>query len=51
VISIKKRQLPLIKAWLRDMQDEFAQEFEAKAGDEVYAFSLQFFPLSQERMQ
>lgn len=51
VVSIKKRQLPLIKAWLRDMQDEFAQEFEAQSGDEVYAFSLQFFPLSQERMQ
>lgn len=48
LLSIKKSDLPKMKQSLRKMQETFADAYEAKAGDEVYAFCLQLFPLTKK---
>jgi hypothetical protein len=48
LLSIKKSDLPKMKQSLRRMQEAFADAYEAKAGDEVYAFCFQLFPLTKK---
>lgn len=47
VLSFNKKDLKSAKKFLRDYQEQFANRFESeKNSDEVYAISLQFFPLT-----
>jgi uncharacterized protein (TIGR02147 family) len=47
VLSFNKKDIKSAKKFLRDYQEKFANQFESeKSSDEVYAISLQFFPLT-----
>lgn len=48
MLAVRRRDLPAIKDWLRQKQDEFTRQFESQAGDEVFQLSMQFFPMTKE---
>lgn len=48
-ISIRRADLPRIKALIRQFQDELAGKFEIQDnGDSIYQLNIQFFPLTKE---
>lgn len=47
-LNIKKSDVPRIKKFLQNFQDEFCASSESGSGDEVYQLNLQFFPLTQK---
>lgn len=51
VMCVKKKDLKRMKQSLRKMHESFADAYESTAGDEVYAFSLQLFPLTKSKQE
>ena len=48
-LAIQKSKINQAKARLKQLQDEFIAEFATADSDEVYQFSLQFFPLTKSK--
>lgn len=46
-ISVAKKDIDKAQKLIRDFQVEFGKLMEAKKGDEVYLFNMQFFPLTK----
>ncbi len=46
-ISIASKDIEKAQKMIRDFQVEFGKKMEAKPGDDVYLFNMQFFPLTK----
>jgi uncharacterized protein (TIGR02147 family) len=46
-ISIASKDIEKAQKMIRDFQVEFGKQMEAKPGDDIYLFNMQFFPLTK----